>query len=193
MNESEETETIYDRVKDRLYEMIAQEVKTGEHLLDIGCGECRLINTLAKKTGSKAWGVDIDDCGFAKGMKEAKQLGVSNLIKYMKVDAQFLTSAIEKKFEVTVSVYALHEFKKPVKVLREMSRALKPGGKLLIIDYIKGSTAEKLWSERYFTPEQIQSLLRKAGFNRIETEFPENRELVFVRGTKNNPISLRKL
>lgn len=102
----------------------------------------------------------------------------------MKVDARCFASVINEKMDMAVSMYAFHEFEKTIEVIKEVNKVLKPGGKILIIDFIKGSTAEKLWSERYYTPEQIKGLLKEAGFNELETEFPEAKELVFVQGIK---------
>lgn len=178
--------TIYDEIENRLYEMITQRVKNSEYILDVGCGDCQLVNKLARETKSKVIGIDIHDFGFAKGRNEAKRLGVSDLVKCIKGDAQFLTSVFDEKFDVAISVYALHEYKKPVKILKEVNRALKPRGKIFIIDFIKGSTAERLWSERYYTPNQIKDLLKKSSFNDIETEFPEKKELVFIQGRKKS-------
>ena len=183
MQETEET--IYDKIEPRLYEMLAQRIKPSECVLDIGCGECKLVNTIAKKTGSKVVGVDIHDWGIVKGMQEAAQVGVSDLVKCLKLDAQFLPLTFKEKFELAVSIYAFHEYKEPIKVLKEVKSALKPGGRILLIDFIKGSTAERLWSERYYTSAQIKNILKKVGFNKIELEFPEGKELVFIQAIKN--------
>lgn len=48
MNET--GETIYDKIKTRLYEMIVERIKNGKHVLDVGCGECKLTTYLAKAT-----------------------------------------------------------------------------------------------------------------------------------------------
>jgi len=182
MNGSEET--IYDKIENRLYEMIVERIKNSKHVLDVGCGECKLANYIAKATKSKVIGIDINDDGFTKGRKEAVRLGVSDLVRRIKIDARCFASVINEKMDVAVSMYAVHEFEKPVEVLKEVNKVLKPDGKILIIDFIKGSTAEKTWSERYYTPNQIKGLLKKAGFNKLETEFPEAKELVFVQGIK---------
>ncbi len=154
--------TIYDKIENRLYKQITKRVEYAESILDVGCGHCKLVNILAKKTESKIVGVDIDGWKFADGLKEAVKLGVLDNIECIEVDARSLPSSFNEKFDATVSIYALHEYGKPLKVLREVNKALKPDGKILIIDFIKGSTAEKLWFERYYTPKQIKSLLKKA-------------------------------
>ena len=152
--------------------------------MDIGCGKCKLVNLLAKQTQSKIIGVDINESGFANRIKEAKDLGVTRRVKYIKMDAQFLTTTIDSKFEAAVSVYALHEYEKPAEVLREVHRVLKPGGKIVIVDFLKDSTAQRLWDEDYYTEEQIKELLRKNRYGKIEVVFPERRELVLIEGMK---------
>lgn len=176
--------TIYDKIEGRPYKTIASKVKAAKRVLDIGCGDCQLVNFLAKQTKNKVTGIDISNGGFAQGERDAKKFGVSDLIKCVKDDAQSRSSFHNEKFEAAVCVYALHEFKRPLKVLKEIRKSLKREGKILIVDFIKGSTAEKLWSERYYTPPQIKSLLKRAGFDKIETEFPEDKELVLILGMK---------
>ena len=177
-------ENIYDKIESKLNELIIQRVKQAKFILDIGCGECKLVNILAKRTKSKIFGVNIDKSGFANGISEAQVLGVSERIKFIKADAQFLTTAIDKKFDAAVSVYALHEYEKPKEVLQEVHRALKFDGKIIVVDFLEGSSAEELWHEDYYTEEQIKDLLQKSGFRIIETVFPEGRELVLVEGKK---------
>jgi len=183
-----EDENIYNRIEPRLYKLIIHRVQHANYVLDIGCGKCKLVNILAKHMKTIVIGVDIDDSGFANGMKEAEDLGVLGRVKCIKIDAQFLTSAIDKKFEAAVSLYALHEYEKPVNVLQEVYRALKPGGKIILVDFLKGSTAEKLWDEDYYTEDQIKYLLKKVGFRNLERAFPEGHELVFVEGKKLSTI-----
>lgn len=171
---------IYDEIEEELYEMIVGRIKEGATVLDVGCGECHLANLLAKRKGCRVTGVDVNDLGLAKGMAEAEAWGTSDLVECLKVDARALNSTIDRMFEVAVSVYALHEYEEALQVLREVRKVLKPEGKVLLVDFIKGSTAERLWSERYYTPTEIESMMRMAGFGEIELEFPWDRELVFA-------------
>lgn len=41
----------------------------------------------------------------------------------------------------------------------------------MIVDFIKGGYAERLWGERYYTPPKIESMLRDAGFKEAKTSF----------------------
>ena len=181
---SEIEETIYDRIEERLYEIIVQRVKPSKWVLDVGCGDCKLVNTLAQKAGCRAIGVDIDGSGFAKGLKEAQESDISERIDCIKADARYLASVFAKAFEVAVSVYALHEYEEPFRVLEQVKEVLKPGGKMVVVDHLKGSTAEKLWSEKYYTARQVEDMLRETGFGNVKSELLEGQELVLCEGTK---------
>lgn len=184
MNESKDEETIYDRIKPQIHRIIAHRIQASDTVLDIGCGDCQFVNLLAKHAKSKVIGIDIDRQKLADGLEEAVKLGVADRVKCLAVDAHSLPKAFSEEFDVGVSIYALHEYENPIRVLLEVNRALKPAGKIILVDYLKGSTAEKLWSERYYTPKQIKSLLKKARFRNIETEYPEGKELIFIQGIK---------
>jgi ubiquinone/menaquinone biosynthesis C-methylase UbiE len=73
-------------------------------------------------------------------------------------------------FGAVVSVYALHELGDALAVLKELNGVLSPGGKLIIIDFIPGGEAERLWGEGYYTIEEFKSMLRLSGFKFEQTE-----------------------
>ena len=64
-----------------------------------------------------------------------------------------------------------------------MERVLGAGGKLVLVDFIKGGEAEKLWREIYYMPQEIGSMLREAGFGEVTTEFVHD-DVVFVSSLK---------
>ena len=38
-------------------------------------------------------------------------------------------------------------------------------------DFIRGGEAERLWDERYYTPEEFKSMLELSGFKQTEEDF----------------------
>lgn len=62
----------------------------------------------------------------------------------------------------------------------------------MIVDFIKGLTAEKLWSERYYTPIPIKGLLKRAGLSKIETGFPQDEEQVLIQAAKMPDLELKQ-
>ncbi len=154
-----------------IYRNIAQEFQHVAPILDVGCGDGRLVNFLAVKLGKRVFGVDISDSRFEKAKKEAELKDISHLVEYVKTEAGHLDMFRNRFFGGIVSVYTLHEFDEPLAALREMRRVLKTGGKSVIVDFIKGGEAEKLWGERYYTPAEIRSMFEDAGFREARTSF----------------------
>lgn len=163
--------TYYDKLEPDIYEKITQTIQNVTPILDVGCGDGRLVNFLALKLGKKIFGVDISDIGFEEARREAKLKNVSSMVEFVKSDASHLDAFDDKFFGGVVSVYTLHEFEDPLVVLREIRRVLKTGGTVVIVDFIKGGDAERLWGERYYTPSEIKSMLDDAGFKEAKMSF----------------------
>jgi ubiquinone/menaquinone biosynthesis C-methylase UbiE len=164
-------ETCYDKLELKIYGKIAQTLQRATPILDIGCGDGRLVNFLALKLGKKIFGVDISDTGFDEARRKAKLKNVSGMVEFVKSNASHLDVFDDEFFGGVVSVYTLHEFEDPLVVLKEIGRVLKSGEKVVIVDFIKGGDAERLWGERYYTPTEIKSMLDDAGFKEVKASF----------------------
>jgi ubiquinone/menaquinone biosynthesis C-methylase UbiE len=176
-------ETHYNKLEPNIYRKIAQTLQHVTPILDIGCGDGRLVNLLAMKLRKKIFGVDVSGIGFEKAMREAELKNVSRMVKYVKADASHLDAFGDEFFGGVVSVYTLHEFEGPLVVLREIRRVLKTGGTVVIVDFIKGGDAERLWGERYYTSTEIGSMLKDAGFKEPKTSFLY-KDVILISATK---------
>ncbi len=85
-------------------------------------------------------------------------------------------------FDVVISLYSLHEFSSPSSVLKECARVVKD--KIIIIDFIRGTLAEKLWGERYFSSKEIEKMVEKAGFEILEEKISSQEGPVLITGSK---------
>jgi ubiquinone/menaquinone biosynthesis C-methylase UbiE len=164
----------------RLLELMAPMLSPEDLVLEAGCGRGRWANILAQTAGCRVLGVDIDRSGFAEGCQEAERMGVGHLVEFMELDLVRLPSALERPFDWALSIHSMHEYARPHEVLRAIREVLSPDGRLLVLDYIRGSTAERIWSERYYTPDELRNLLGAAGFKPREIHFPWERELVLL-------------
>ena len=177
-------EDFYDRLEPKVFKTIARRINNAKKILEIGCGDCRLANYLARHIGCTVIGVDKNDGDFTRGRREGQKLKVSDLVYCIKGDAEYLSSFLAEKFDVCISLYVLHELRKPLKVLKEIKRILNRNGKIIVIDFPKGSAAEELWGEEYYAHKKMEFYLKKCGFKRVNVEFFEGKELAYVTGEK---------
>ena len=177
-------EDFYKRLEPAVLQIIAQKLNGAKKVLEIGCGDCRLVNFLVQHTGCEAIGVDISDADFAKGRRESRRLHLSYLVDCIKGNAEHLSSFLTEEFDTCISKYVLHELKNPSMVLREIRKVLKEHGSIIMIDFPKGSIAEDIWYEKFYSPKEMALLLKKARFKNVNIEFLGGKELVYLTAEK---------
>ena len=167
-------------------------IKPGESVLDIGCGtgEVALLTKTRAKAG-KVYGIDPAPEMIAVARNKASR---------KKLDIDFRVGAIEAlpfadaSIDVVTSSLMMHHLPEDLKArgLAEIYRVLKPGGRLLIADFLRptGSFLNHLFIA--FTRHQglksgiedLEKLLKTAGFSQITQ--PDGNVLIigFVRAIK---------
>jgi ubiquinone/menaquinone biosynthesis C-methylase UbiE len=167
-------------------------IKTGDRVLDVGCGSGEV--TLLAKTrtkGGQVYGIDPAPEMIAVARKKAGRRGL---------EVDFRVGVIESlpfeesTMDVVTSSLMMHHLPEALKVrgLGEIYRVLKPGGRLLIADFMRptGSFLNHLFMA--FTRHQglesgiegLQNLVRVAGFGQI-TQLEEQILIIgFVRAVK---------
>lgn len=166
--------TFYQTCKPRLERRIARALRSARRVVDIGCGNCHLATFLAEEGGREVIGVDIRDGHFPE---EPDPKGRRQCVK---ADARRLDFLPTGTADAVVSVWALHELGAPMAVLREAKRVLRPGGEILIVDFPRGSLAQRLWDEGYYTTGQVKDMLRRAGFARVEARRYARKQLTWA-------------
>ena len=174
----------YKRLEPTVFQTIAQRLNGAKRVLEIGCGDCRLVNFLVRHTGCEAIGVDISDADFTKGRREGRRLHVSYLVDCIKGDAEHLSSFLTEEFDACISKYVLHELKNPSMVLKETRKVLREHGYIIMIDFPKGSIAEDIWYEKFYSPKEMALFLKKSRFKNINLEFLGGKELVYLTAEK---------
>lgn len=108
------------------------EVNPGERVMDAGAGFGDTAIMLAKRVGP-AGHVDAVDCCEAFldfGRKDAAAQGVNN-IRFIEADVQF--QPFQPDYDLVFSRFGTMFFENPVAAMRNMRRALKPGGRFTMI------------------------------------------------------------
>jgi ubiquinone/menaquinone biosynthesis C-methylase UbiE len=106
------------------------------NVLDLGCGDGTTAIPEAK-LGAKVLGVDIATNLVEAGNKRAIAEGLSDCT-FVEGDATNLTELSDNSFDLTVSIFGAMFAPKPFDVAKEMVRVTKPGGKIVMGNWIPG-------------------------------------------------------
>jgi len=109
-------------------------ITKGLKVLDLGCGDGTTALPQAK-LGADVLGVDIAANLVAAGNRRAKEQGLANL-RFQEGDASNLQGLKNDSFDLTVSIFGAMFAPKPFDVASEMVRVTKPGGRIVMGNWI---------------------------------------------------------
>jgi len=114
-------------------QMIAMaEIKTGELVYDLGCGDGRIVVAAAKRYGVKAVGVDINPDRVVESRANAVTAGVENLVSIRQADI-FTLDLSEADVVFLYLTPRLNERLMP------QLRKLKPGSRIISYEFDMGN------------------------------------------------------
>ena len=184
----QDTQTSYDRVaaeyadrfKDEMddkpfdrdcLDRLVREVQDLGQICDLGCGPGQIARYLHRQ-GIKTLGVDLSP----KMVAEAQRLNPE--IHFHQGDMLSLPDA-ENSWGGIAAFYCIIHIPRAqvVDALREMRRVLKPGGMLLVTFHIGEEIkhTDEWWEKpvnldfAFYLPEQMETWLKDAGFDLVET------------------------
>lgn len=163
-----------------MHEEIARRLGKVESVLDVGCGDGTLVRFLAEHVAREAIGVDIAGSIFSE--ERVSEHGSSHLAECVEGDAHSMDSFADNRFDAMVTVHTFHELSDPMAALREARRVLKPGGTVLVADFAEGHEGERIWGETYYTPKQMEAMLKKCRFKRIDVQEVPGEHFLFASG-----------
>jgi ubiquinone/menaquinone biosynthesis C-methylase UbiE len=117
-------------------EIVAESLRVTPQMkvLDLGCGDGTTAVPIAR-LGAQVVGIDIARNLVEAGNKRAVALGLRNL-KFQEGDASNLQGVADDSFDLTLSVFGAMFAPKPFDVAREMVRVTKPGGRIVMGNWI---------------------------------------------------------
>ncbi len=154
-------------------------VGRGARVLDMGCGTGRLGAYLREERGCDVLGIDT----VREKLDKARQRAAGVEFAAQSAECMSLRSEI---FDFVVSLKVLHEIARPAMALKEVFRVLKPWGRVLIIDWVRGSAVTKghAHASRYFTPQRLEEMLSRTGFEDTVIEMNDAGELMLIESVK---------
>ena len=180
----------------KAYAVLVANVRDGQQVLDIAGGTGDLALAFAPKVGPNGRVVhtDINEAMLKEGRNRLLDAGVS--LPTLVCDAENLPFA-DASFDLVTVAFGLRNMTHKDQALREMNRVLKPGGKLLVLEFSKiAKPLEKIYdwysfkvlprigkmvanddaSYQYLaesirmhpTQEELKALMRNTGFGHVD-------------------------
>jgi len=137
----------------------AAEIRSGQHILDVGCGFGASSIYLAKHLGVEATGVSISEIQVSLANRAAR---------LQKAAAQFLVAdaeamSFDKSFDVVWSVESIAHYHDKRKFFASAANLLKKNGLLAITDWFQRESLSQPERERFIEP------IQRAMFVELET------------------------
>ena len=151
-------------------------IRTGSSVADVGAGGGFFTTRLARAVGpaGKVYAVDVSADDLRRLREQATKDGLSQVevISGERNDPRLP----EGSLDAALIVNAYHEMREHQAMLAAIRRALKPAGRLVIVEPIvenrRGESRERQASSHEIEPGFVQTDLRKAGFDVVELRDP---------------------
>jgi len=127
-------------------------VQPGERVLDVACGTGDLTQAFAKRSrASEVIGVDFTPAMLDIAAEKQTKLheGVRTRIEYQQGDAQNLAFD-DDSFDVLSIAFGIRNVQDPQKALAEFARVLRPGGRVVVLEFGVPSLAPMRWFNNFY-------------------------------------------
>ncbi|MBK1700026.1 class I SAM-dependent methyltransferase [Thiococcus pfennigii] len=154
---------VYDR---RQAILMAVDPQPGMDIADIGAGTGLFTRLFAEAVGptGRVFAVDIAE-GFVRNIERtAAERGLENVVGV--VNSQVDTGLSPESVDLVFLCDTYHHFERPAAMLGSIHRALRPGGRLILVDYerIPGESPAWVMGHVRAGKEVFAEEIRQAGF-----------------------------
>lgn len=129
----------------------AAEVRPGDRVLDVACGTGDLTQAFARTEAGEVVGLDFTrpmlDIAEHKQQRLSPKAG--SKITYVEGDAMALPFE-DASFDVLSIAFGIRNVQEPRKALSEFARVLKPGGRLVILEFDTPRFAPVRWFNNFY-------------------------------------------
>lgn len=166
----------------------AMQLRPGTDVADIGAGTGFFTLLFARAVGpqGRVYAVDIAEEFLAAIRERAAAAGLTNVVTVRCPEREVALPAGSIDLAFICDTY--HHFADPVAYMGSVRRALRPGGRLVVIDFERIEGRSPAWILRHVRAgrEEVIEQIRRAGFEPIEPPAPvpplgQNYMIWFVR------------
>ena len=147
-------------------------LKPGDAVADIGAGTGLFTQLFAEQVGQKGtvYAVDIGPVFLKYIAEQTREQGYERIVKTV-LNTQDSTELPAGSIDVAFICDTYHHFEHPEKMLASIHRALRPDGRLVIIDFDLNKDSSDFVKQRAHAPKEVYILeIAAAGFELMETK-----------------------
>ena len=139
-------------------------LQPGQTVADIGCGSGVVTALLARAVGveGKVMGVDVQPQMLARLQMRMKKFRVPNVTAVRGTQKSPRLKAGTIDLAIMVDVY--HEFEFPYEMITEISKTLKPGGRLAFVEYRMEDPKVPILLVHKMTEKQVKKEISQESF-----------------------------
>ena len=161
----------------------AMNLKDGDLVADLGAGTGFFTRRMARAVAptGKVYATDIQPQMLERLKASTAQEGITNIVTVLGTETD--PKLPRGMFDWILLVDVYHEFQQPEPMLAKMREALKPGGRVALVEYrAEGDTAAHISAAHKMTVEQVLAEWKPAGFELVETieELPSQHLFIFT-------------
>lgn len=122
---------------DRAYDRLAEHVRAGQHVLDVGCGTGALTVRAAER-GATVRGIDVSAAMLGQARQRIERAGYAEQVELVQMGVAELDGEPAQSYQVVMSGLCLSELtaNERAYALEQAYRLLEPGGLLLLADEV---------------------------------------------------------
>jgi len=144
-------------------------LRDGQVVADLGAGSGYFTRRMAQAVApsGRVYAVDVQPEMIALLKSNLEKAGIENVVAVLSTadDPKLPTGALD--WILLVDVY--HELQQPKAVLARMREALKPAGRVALVEYrLEGLTALHIREEHRMSPKQVLAEWEPAGFRLVK-------------------------
>jgi ubiquinone/menaquinone biosynthesis C-methylase UbiE len=171
----------------------AMDLHSGDVVADLGAGSGYFTFRIAPEVGKtgKVLAVDIQEEMLEAIRSRAAAQGISNVeeVKDTETDPELPANSVDRV--LMVDVY--HELTYPFEVMTKVREALKPGGRVVFVEYRKEDPRVRIKEVHKMSVDQLTREMAVVGLARVQVieSLPAQHIVIFVRSKDAQPSAAR--
>lgn len=160
-------------------------LKPGNVVADIGAGSGVISMLMAEEVLADGYviAVDVQDEMLLRLQQKTRESGVTNVIPIK--GTQKSSSLAPESIDLAIMVDVYHEFEFPYEMMADISKAMKPGGRIVLVEYRMEDPTVPIKLVHKMSQKQARAEVEQPEFNMKWTEtidvLPRQHILVFTK------------